>query len=256
MFSRPLHHKLIARTINTNSALFNSNRGIAAKIPNNSTSIRHNPPFDTNSIYTNTNIQRTLNINTINNNLKLFSSMSRSFHSTSKLTPIYSDNNTVTNDNKTNKTNNNNVTTNTVDSTITNSTNNTTNPEISSFRRFYQSYTAPRPAYPRYSYNWWREILIVFIVFGVTGSSSLYVVKPLIKSVFGVDGSLVQGPWSYRLLYIPIGIPAYSMMLVTFGTLAGRQHYFKKVAMRMWGRFIPKKYMDKITGNTTNIKKV
>ncbi|KAF8975421.1 hypothetical protein BGZ46_009137 [Entomortierella lignicola] len=55
----------------------------------------------------------------------------------------------------------------------------------------------------RFSYNWWKEWSIIMVVFAVTGSSTVMVVRPLLKN--------------------------------------GRRPYFKKVVLRMWGRFLPKK---------------
>lgn len=76
-------------------------------------------------------------------------------------------------------------------------------------------------------------------MFGITGSSSMYVVRPMLRDVGGLEGSFRDGPWSYRLISLAVLMPAYSLMLVTFGTIAGRHHYFKRVALRMWGRLLP-----------------
>lgn len=86
---------------------------------------------------------------------------------------------------------------------------------------------------------WYLEMVLLCTVFGVTGSSSMYFVKPLVKDVFGIDGTLVDGPWAYRLVCIGVLMPCYSIMLVTFGTLFRRHHYFKRQALRMWGRILP-----------------
>jgi hypothetical protein len=96
---------------------------------------------------------------------------------------------------------------------------------------------------------------IIFTVFGVTGSSSLYLVRPTLHNLFGMQGSMKEGPWSYRLTYLAICMPAYSIMLVSIGTLAGRHAYFKKIAMRMWGRFLPSKYRSNSSPNNATNKK-
>lgn len=95
------------------------------------------------------------------------------------------------------------------------------------------------PMPPRWSREWYLEMALIFTVFGVTGSSSMYFVKPLVKVVLGIDGTLMEGPWSYRLVCLGVLMPAYSMMLVTFGTIAGRHHYFRRQALKMWGRLLP-----------------
>ena len=79
----------------------------------------------------------------------------------------------------------------------------------------------------------------MLLVFSITGSLSLYLVRPLLSSVLGLQGSMRDGPWSYRILTLLLVPPAYSLMLVTIGTAVGRHVYFKRVALRMWGRLLP-----------------
>ncbi|KAF9356043.1 hypothetical protein BGX26_005806 [Mortierella sp. AD094] len=93
----------------------------------------------------------------------------------------------------------------------------------------------------RFSFNWWKEWTIIMGVFAVTGSSTVMVVKPVLKDVFKLDGSMKEGPWSFRIAYLGTTLPLYSCILLTVATIAGRRPYFKKVVLRMWGRFLPKK---------------
>ena len=83
-------------------------------------------------------------------------------------------------------------------------------------------------------------------VFAVTGSLSVWLVRPMLSSAFGVSGSLKDGPWSYRLLCLAVLMPAYSIMLVSIGTAVGRHAYFKRVAMRMWGRLLPGSWKQRL----------
>jgi len=103
----------------------------------------------------------------------------------------------------------------------------------------------PIPFPTRWSLRWWGEYALIFTVFGITGSSALYFVRPLLGSVFGIEGTMREGPWSYRILSIAFMMPIYSLLLVSFGTLFGRHVYFKRIALRMWQRFIPKRYREK-----------
>lgn len=100
-------------------------------------------------------------------------------------------------------------------------------------------WTHESPMPTRGSFDWYIEMAILFTVFGVTGSTSMYVVKPLVTQLIGVEGTMMDGPWSYRIACIGLLMPAYSIMLVTFGTLAGRHHFFRRQALKMWGRIIP-----------------
>ncbi|KAK3835210.1 MAG: hypothetical protein JOS17DRAFT_561024 [Linnemannia elongata] len=82
-------------------------------------------------------------------------------------------------------------------------------------------------------------------VFAVTGSSTVMVVKPILKEVFQLEGSMKEGPWSFRFAYLCTTLPLYSCVLLTVATVAGRRPYFKKVVLRMWGRFLPKKVIQR-----------
>ncbi|KAF9285059.1 hypothetical protein BGZ88_009667 [Linnemannia elongata] len=90
----------------------------------------------------------------------------------------------------------------------------------------------------RFSANWWIEWIIIFVVFSVTGSSTMLIVKPLMKAL-GLTGSLGSGPWSFRIAYIVLTLPLYSLMLLFISSLVCRRPYFENLLIRMWGRFVP-----------------
>lgn len=104
----------------------------------------------------------------------------------------------------------------------------------------------------------WREnkteAAVLFCVFGVTGSSSAAFCRPALKNVFGMEGSMVEGPWSYRIASILIISPIYACILVTLGTLAGRHVYFANMARKIVSRFMPSKVSSKL-GCPKNPKK-
>jgi hypothetical protein len=108
---------------------------------------------------------------------------------------------------------------------------------------FWKWTTQERPTW-RESY---KEAAILFCVFGVTGSTSVAVVRPFLKYTIGLEGSLYEGPNSYRVLSIILVSPIYACMLVTFGTLSGRHSYFANMARKILGRFIPPSLLNKVT---------
>ena len=55
---------------------------------------------------------------------------------------------------------------------------------------FYRSWTAARPEPQRFSTSWWFLWAIRFTVFGITGSSSVYFVRPLLKQFLGLEGAV------------------------------------------------------------------
>mmetsp|Transcript_58550 Transcript_58550/g.96641 ORF Transcript_58550/g.96641 Transcript_58550/m.96641 type:complete len:166 (-) Transcript_58550:422-919(-) len=89
----------------------------------------------------------------------------------------------------------------------------------------------------------WREssveAAVAFVVFGITGTTSVAVVRPALKKTIGLEGSMREGPWSYRITSLVLVSPIYACFLVTFGTLAGRHTFFANMARKIFGRFVP-----------------
>lgn len=104
---------------------------------------------------------------------------------------------------------------------------------MQALRAWWQQWTRPRAMPPRFTWAWWGEQALVCTVFGITGSSSMLLARPVLAHVVGVQGSMRDGPAAYRVAYVLVMTPLYSAMLLTLGTLAGRHHYFKHVVMRM-----------------------
>jgi len=91
----------------------------------------------------------------------------------------------------------------------------------------------------RWSSEWWREKAIVWTVFAITGSASAFTVRPLIQTVLQLEGTLMDGPNSFRLAYFAIMMPSYSVLLLLVGTLFGRHLFFRNFVLKMWSRVIP-----------------
>jgi len=91
------------------------------------------------------------------------------------------------------------------------------------------------------------EAAVVFCVFGVTGSSSVAFVRPCLKNFFGLEGSMKDGPNSYRVISLVAVSPIYACCLLMFGTLAGRHTFFAMMATKIFGRFMPSSFIDKVS---------
>jgi hypothetical protein len=76
-------------------------------------------------------------------------------------------------------------------------------------------------------------------VFGVTGSASVTLVRPLLKEVIGLDGTMMEGPNSYRVGSVLLVSPMYAAVLLTVGTVVGRHPYFAGMAKQTISRFLP-----------------
>ena len=83
-----------------------------------------------------------------------------------------------------------------------------------------------------------KEAVVICTVFAITGSSTLLFVRPVLKQ-FGIEGSMIEGPWSYRISSIVLISPIYSVILISLGTLAGRHRFFSNMGVKILGRMLP-----------------
>ena len=79
------------------------------------------------------------------------------------------------------------------------------------------------------------EMIRVFIVFAITGSSSMFVSRPIIKFIGITKENL--NPFIYWVLFIIIGLIFYQILLVTFGWLFGQFKFFWNFEKKMLRRF-------------------
>jgi hypothetical protein len=86
------------------------------------------------------------------------------------------------------------------------------------------------------------EMIRVFIVFAITGSSSLFVGRPIIK-LLGITKENLN-PLIYWVLFIIIGLVFYQILLVTFGWLFGQFRFFWEFEKKMLRRFGLKRFLD------------
>ncbi|MFT4684625.1 MAG: Na+-driven multidrug efflux pump [Flavobacteriales bacterium] len=80
--------------------------------------------------------------------------------------------------------------------------------------------------------NW--QILIILFVFSITGSSSLFIAKPIIKFIGITKENL--NIIVYWILYVIISFIFYQIMLVIFGWLFGQFKFFWNMEKKMLSR--------------------
>jgi hypothetical protein len=76
------------------------------------------------------------------------------------------------------------------------------------------------------------QLVVVFIVFAVTGSGSVQLSKPILH-YFGIDA--IENPWirvPFRILMI---FPVYQVLLLIVGTIFGQFRFFLNLQKR-WFR--------------------
>ena len=79
------------------------------------------------------------------------------------------------------------------------------------------------------TYKW--EMIRIFIVFAITGSSSAMIGKPIIAFIGITKENL--NPFVYWVLYIIIGLVFYQILLVFFGWLFGQFQFFSEFEKKM-----------------------
>ena len=84
------------------------------------------------------------------------------------------------------------------------------------------------------------QLFSILLVFGITGSTSALIAKPILTFI-GITKESV-GIWLYFPLYIIIILPIYKVILLIIGTMAGQHTFFwnfiKKMLDRMGLGFI------------------
>lgn len=95
---------------------------------------------------------------------------------------------------------------------------------------------------------------MAFVVFGVTGTTSVTLIRPLLTDLLGIQGSMIDGPWSYRIGSLLLVSNMYAITLFTLGTLAGRHAFFGKMSFKILGRFFPKKFLEKVVCEPARVK--
>lgn len=70
--------------------------------------------------------------------------------------------------------------------------------------------------------NW--QLVVIFIVFAITGSSAAYFSEPIL-GLIGINKETISG-WIYYPLYIILIFPVYQVLLVSYGFLFGQYQFF------------------------------
>lgn len=85
--------------------------------------------------------------------------------------------------------------------------------------------------------NW--QIIVILIVFSITGSSSVYLAKPFLSFIQLSRASFPEDWWGgliYWTLRILIIFPIYQLLLITYGWLFGQFAFFWNMEKKMLSR--------------------
>tara|TARA_B100001121_G_scaffold273438_1_gene260565 strand:- start:352 stop:654 length:303 start_codon:yes stop_codon:yes gene_type:complete len=78
------------------------------------------------------------------------------------------------------------------------------------------------------------QLIIIFIVFGITGSLSLIVTQPLLDMIGFKKG--IISLWLYIPLKLILIFPAYQVILIIIGTIFGQFRFFWNIEKKMFAR--------------------
>ncbi len=87
------------------------------------------------------------------------------------------------------------------------------------------------------------ELIRIFIVFAITGSSSVFVGRPIIK-LLGVSRENL-GPVLYWFIFCAVSLIFYQILLVFWGWLLGQFEFFWNFEKKMLRRFGLGRFLDK-----------
>ena len=75
------------------------------------------------------------------------------------------------------------------------------------------------------------QMVVVFVVFAITGSASLWVAKPILNKI-GITDEM--NPWIRVPLRIIMILPVYQVMLLVIGSLFGQFRFFLNLQKKWW----------------------
>ena len=87
------------------------------------------------------------------------------------------------------------------------------------------------------------QIIIILVVFSITGSVAVWIAKPLLNLV-GLDKEVVS-PWLFLPIRIFIIFPIYQILIVIIGALFGQFKFFWAFEKKMLVRLGFKYFKDK-----------
>ena len=102
---------------------------------------------------------------------------------------------------------------------------------------FWDAWTAPVPMPARWSKAWWWEVgLVRNTVYALTGSTVRFFVKPAVRHGLQSTTRLREGSRGLYAASALVTLSIYPVILLSFGTVLGRHHYFKAAAKKMLRR--------------------
>lgn len=96
------------------------------------------------------------------------------------------------------------------------------------------------------------QLVLILIVFSITGSASAWVSKPFVEWL-GLSRDDMPG-WLFTVLRLILIFPIYNVLLILIGTIFGQFRFFWNFEKKMFLRFFTKKNRTKEAGITSQIQ--
>lgn len=90
------------------------------------------------------------------------------------------------------------------------------------------------------SSNW--QVVVIFIVFGITGSTSAKIAGPIVEFL-GITQENTSG-WIYWPVRVLLIFPVYQVLLIIFGWIFGQFQFFWAFEKKMLRRLGFAKFLD------------
>lgn len=90
----------------------------------------------------------------------------------------------------------------------------------------------------RWGINSNLQLILILLVFSVTGSLAVYV-KKIVFDLLGIDAN--TSLWIKIPMYVLTILPSYQILLLIIGSLLGQFQFFYNFQKKSFGRFIKKK---------------
>lgn len=87
------------------------------------------------------------------------------------------------------------------------------------------------------------QVIVIIVVFAVTGSTSVYITKPLL-GLLGIAKENFDFSFWYYFLKILLVFPCYQVLLVFFGWLFGQFQFFWNFEKKMLSRLGFKRWLN------------
>ncbi len=82
-----------------------------------------------------------------------------------------------------------------------------------------------------------RQVIIILIVFALTGTTVVFIKKPILRALFqGEDPSMI-----FYILYYIFILPVYNLLLLLYGFIFGQFKFFWEFEKRFFSRIFGRK---------------